>query len=150
MRFQKSCGVVVSAFLLATAGLAGLGFAHPRPGGPEFVVRVGAPPPLVIPAPPSLVVVPGTSIYVAPDVAGDMLFYQGYWWWLNDGRWYRSYSYNGPWRHIVHERVPRSFYGFHPGFRHTYRPYHHLHHDEVMGHWRQWEHERHGGRHHRR
>ena len=136
MEFKQCCFVAVGAIILATNGFVNEGYAYR--GGP--VVGIGIPvpimpmpPTIVISGPPELVVVPGTDVYVAPDVEGDMVFYQGYWWRLFDGRWYRSRSYDGGWMYM--ERgVPRAIYGFRPGFRHHYSGHQRLHYDEVRRH----------------
>jgi len=158
MDFKRSCVVAVGAILLATAGITNLGFAFPRPPGPVVpipippppgvVVEIPLPPPIAIPGPPEMVVVPGTNVYVAPDVEGDIVFHQGFWWRLYDGRWYRSRSYSGPWNHIAHARVPRVIFGLPPGFRHSYRENQRLHHEEVKRNWQRWEHEHHWEGHH--
>ena len=146
MKLQRSCGVMVGVFLLAS-GFVDQGYAYPGAYGPGIAISVPLPPPIVFSAPPELVVVPGTNVYVAPDIEGDVLFHQGLWWRLYDGHWYRSRSYGGPWRYIVRERVPPVIFGFSPGFRHAYRGSHRLHHGEVERNWRGWEQGRHGERH---
>jgi len=150
MDFQRFCVVAAGTVLLATTGLTDEGLARQRPYPAEIVIGVPLPPPIVIQVPPALVVVPGTNVYVAPDLEGDMLFHQGFWWWLYDGRWYRSRSYGGPWQYIIRERVPGVIFAFPPRFRYSYRNYHRLHHEEVMGNWQRWEHDRHWERPHNR
>jgi len=147
MSFQRSCVVVIGTILSALVGIATQGYAYPGSYGPGIVIPTPLPPPIVFSAPPQLVVVPGTSVYVAPDIEGDILFSQGVWWRLYDGRWYQSRSYGGPWRYIVRERVPPIIFGFHPGFRYSYRGYHRLHPGEVERNWRGWEHGHDGERH---
>ena len=143
MNFRHSCVVVFGAVILATIGSANWGLSRPGPLMAEIVVGVPLPPPIVIPSPPALVVVPRSNIYIAADVGGDILFTNGAWWWLYEGRWYQSYSYSGPWQYITRERVPRFLFDFRPGFRYSYRNYPRLRHEEVLGNWKRWEHERH-------
>lgn len=102
-------------------------------------------PPLVIPVPPGLVVIPESYVYYPPDVDADIFFYHGYWYRPHHGRWYRARHYNGPWRFIVIDRVPRTVIGVPPGFRHAprhgYAPYR-----DVRKNWRGWERDRHWDR----
>ena len=139
MSFRRSFGTI----FFATTILVNLGSAFSRPPGPEIVVGIPSPPPIIFRAPPALVVVPGTNVYVAADVEGDFLFNHGIWWWLYEGRWYRAYSYAGPWQYIPRERVPGFIFDFRPGFRYSYRNYPRLHHEEVLGNWQRWEHDHH-------
>jgi len=48
------------------------------------------PPPIVFPAPPEVIVIPETYVYVVPDIDVDLFFWNGFWWRLGEGRWYRS------------------------------------------------------------
>lgn len=102
-------------------------------------------PHLVIPTPPGLVVIPETYVYYPPDVGPDIFFYHGYWYRPYHGRWYRARHYNGPWRFIVIERVPRAViavpHGFRHGPRHAHVPY-----GQVKKNWRGWERDRHWDR----
>lgn len=147
MEFKKGCLVAVGAVILATTGLVNEGHAR----GPNIGIGIGigipvpVMPTIVISGPPELVVVPGTDIYVAPDVEGDILFYQGFWWRLFDGRWYRSPYYDRGWVYMDRGRVPRSFYGYHPGFRHEYRGYQRVHYDDVHRHWNDRRHDGYSG-----
>jgi len=112
----------------------------------EVNVTVNVPlPPLVIPAPPGLVVIPGSYVYYPPDVGVDIFFYHGYWYRPHHGHWYRSQGYNGPWRTIAVNRVPRAVYGIPPGFRHGPR-YEHVPYGQVKKNWRAWERDRHWDR----
>jgi hypothetical protein len=100
-------------------------------------------PKLFLPMPPPLVVVPGTYVYAAPDADADIAFYQGAWYRPHDGVWYIANGYNGPWRAMSPERVPRVLAGLPPNFRrvppgHERMPYGH-----VQKNWKTWEHEQH-------
>ena len=147
MKFRKGCLVAVGAMLLATTGFVSEGHAR----GPEIGIGIGigipvpVMPTIVVSGPPELVVVPGTNVYVAPDVEGDILFYQGFWWRLYDGRWYRSPYYDRGWVYMDRGRVPRSFYGYHPGFRHEYRGYQRVHYNDVHRNWNNRHQEGHPG-----
>jgi hypothetical protein len=67
------------------------------------------PPPVVVyrDAPP-IVVVPRTQVYVVRDTRCnyDFFRYGVYWFIWNDGYWYRSRSYRGPFRVIEERYVP--------------------------------------------
>ncbi|HBH87683.1 MAG TPA: hypothetical protein DDY17_08815 [Syntrophaceae bacterium] len=107
-------------------------------------VQVGLPP-LVIPAPPGLVVIPNTYVYYPPDQNMDIFFYHGYWYRPHHGYWYRARHYNGPWGHIVSNRVPRAVIAVPPGFRHG--PMHErVPYGQVKKNWRGWERDRHWDR----
>ena len=58
---------------------------------------------------PRLVVVPGYPVYYAPDVRGNYFFYDGLYWVFNvdDGYWYSSSWYNGPWVVVDPNSVPQ-------------------------------------------
>lgn len=82
-------------------------------------IGVPLPPPLVVPAPPAVVVLPGAlDVYVAPDIAVDLFFYNGWWWRPWGGRWYRSRYYDRGWGFFNH--VPRFYAGVDPGWRGFY------------------------------
>src|SRR6266581_2387283 len=62
-----------------------------------------------LPVYPELVVVPGYPVYYAPNVSGDYFFYDGLYWVFNvdDGQWYSSSWYNGPWVYVEPIYVPQ-------------------------------------------
>jgi hypothetical protein len=107
---------------------------------------ISLPPPIAFVAPPEVVVIPETYVYAAPDVDVNLFFYDGFWWRLWEGRWYRSSYYNSGWSY--YEGVP-DFYALVPhNWRIEYRE--HLwnghpwtyqrvtYHDLRRG-WRDWE-----------
>jgi len=62
----------------------------PTMAGVDINVSIGLPPPIVFEAPPNVIVMPDTSdVYVVPDIDVDMFFWNGWWWRLWEGRWYR-------------------------------------------------------------
>lgn len=141
---------------LFTAALLPAGFLYPTRSNAEVNVNITIPlPGLVIPAPPALVVIPGTYAYFAPDVDVDVFFYHGYWYRPYGGRWYIAGGYNGPWRYVDVQRVPRVLIDLPPTYRglppgHERMPY-----GQVRRNWRTWERERRwdndeGGREHGR
>ena len=58
---------------------------------------------------PNLVIVPGYPVYYAPTVTADYFFYDGFYWVFNveDGQWYSSSWYNGPWVFVEPLYVPQ-------------------------------------------
>jgi hypothetical protein len=114
----------------------------PVAGNAEVNVNITVPlPSLVIPAPPALVVIPGSYVYYPPDVNVDIFFFHGRWYRPYRGGWYFAAGYNGPWRAIRPERVPRAVIGIGPGFRGVSR-YERLPYDQVNRNWRTWERDR--------
>ncbi|MBF0559497.1 MAG: hypothetical protein HQL08_12045, partial [Nitrospirae bacterium] len=65
-----------------------LAFSAPAMAGINIDIGIALPPPVVFAAPPELIVLPGTYVYVAPDIADDIFFYNGWWWRPWEGRWY--------------------------------------------------------------
>jgi len=107
--------------LLFGAMLLALAISVPIPTMAGVEVRIGIPlpPPIVFSAPPVVVLLPHTGVYVAPDVAVDFFFSDGWWWRPWEGRWYRSRNYRSGWGY--YDGVP-SFYGRVPsGWRDEYR-----------------------------
>ena len=122
------------------------GLFVPMAGNAGVNVNVTLPlPGLVIPAPPALVVIPGSYVYYPPDVNVDMFFFRGRWYRPHRGGWYFANGYNGPWRVIRPDRVPRAVFGIQPGFRGVSR-YERLPYDQVNRNWRTWERDRHWSR----
>jgi hypothetical protein len=134
--------------VILSAALAVLILFSPMTSNAEVSVSVGiALPPLVFPGPPPLVVIPGsTYVYYPPEAGVDIFFYHGYWYRPYRGYWYRSGGYNGPWRGIAFERVPRAVMGVPPGFRRGPVAYEHVPYRDVRSHWQSWERERHWDR----
>jgi hypothetical protein len=86
-----------------------------------------------IPVFPRLVVVPGYPVYYAPDLRANYFFYDGLFWVFNvdDGYWYSSSWYNGPWVVVEPEFVPQ------PILVVPYRFYH-----VRPAYWRGWAYDR--------
>jgi len=102
----------------------------PQPVGGD---AYGSPPPIPFQAPPEVVVMPDTEdVYVVPDVAVDLFFWNGFWWRLWDGRWYRSPYYDHGWAY--YHNVPGFYFDVDPHWRTYYRE------NNWYGH--RWNHER--------
>ena len=102
--------------------LLALAFAAPIPANAGVDVSIGfsLPPPIVFSAPPEVIVMPDTiGVYVVPDIDADFFFWNGWWWRLWEGRWYRSRYYNRGW--AFYRDVPTFYYDVDPGWRRYYR-----------------------------
>ena len=96
--------------------------AGPIPAMAQVSISVGIslPPPIVFPAPPAVVVLPDTDdVYVVPDIDVEIFFWNGFWWRLWEGRWYRSRYYDRSWAYF--DSVPVFYYEIDPGWRVYYR-----------------------------
>ncbi len=93
------------------------GMPSPMPIRPPQ--RIPLPPPIVFAAPPEVIVIPETYVYVLPDVEVDLFFWNGWWWRLWEGRWYRSRFYNRGWGY--YDNVPSFYFDIDPGWRRHYR-----------------------------
>jgi hypothetical protein len=141
MRKNKFYFVLLSSFFYA------LVFFPLVSANAEVSVNIAVPlPRLVIPAPPPMLVIPGTYVYYPPDIGVDIFFYRGRWYRPYEGRWFIASGYNGPWRGIGIERVPRPVIGIPPGFRRGPVVYERVPYRDVRTHWRGWERERHWDR----
>lgn len=119
--------------LIPWSSLLALTVALPAARAEVNVYLGSAPPPpaIVFSSPPSMVLVPGTRVYVVR--AGDRPAYDYYrygstYYIYNDGYWYRSTAYNGPYRVIETRYVPRQIvtvrshpHGMPPGQAKKYR-----------------------------
>jgi hypothetical protein len=111
------------------------------PARADIEIRIGLPE-IVIKAPPVLVVVPGLYVYVAPDLPSDIAFYQGVWFRLHDGFWYRGSGYKGPWSKVPPGKVPGPLRGLRPGFRDQPRGADRMQSADVERNWQKWEKEK--------
>lgn len=107
----------LSALILALALTAGA--ALDAAADVRINVNLG-PPPVVVAEPPELVMIPGSYVYFVPAYDFDIFFYDGYWWSPRGERWYRSRSYDGPWRSVSRRNVPRQVYRVPKDYREVY------------------------------
>jgi len=125
-----------------------LGLAFPAQSAAGVNVEVTVPlPGLVISSPPVMLVIPGTYVYYPPDVREDIFFYHGHWYRPYRGQWFWATHYNGPWRGIAIEKVPRPVFGIPPHFRQIPPEHERMPYSTVQQNWRPWERERHWDRH---
>ena len=111
-------------------------------------VNVGTPlpPPIAFNAPPDVVALPDTNdVYACPEIGVDLFFYNGWWWRLWEGRWYRSHYYDRGWGYFNH--VPRFYSSIDPGWRgyyqnHSWRGhpwnYERIPHQQLQQNWKSW------------
>jgi hypothetical protein len=99
--------LICGSALAASALLIGpWGAAH----GVDVDVHIAIPPPphIVFEAEPQIVIVPQTHVHYVPAVTDyDMYRYGKYWYVNQDGYWYRSRSFKGPFKFVSHRHLPR-------------------------------------------
>ena len=127
-----------------------IGVSIPAMARAEVNVSIVLPPPIVFAAPPSLIVLPDTYVYVIPDSDADMFFYNGWWWRLWEGRWYRSHYYNQGWSY--YRNVTSFYFDVDPGWRGYYRDhnwyghpwnYERIPNQRLQQNWKGWQSNRH-------
>jgi hypothetical protein len=113
-------------------------------GGEGVNVTVGNNLPAIrFAAPPDLVVIPGTYVYMVPDIAVDVLYFQDYWWRPYEGRWYRSRDYKGPWSYVEPGRIPGGLRSLPQDYRQRLSPgYDRIPSRDVEKNWEKWEKEK--------
>jgi hypothetical protein len=114
-------------------------------------IGISLPPLIQFEAPPDVIVIPDTNyVYAVPDIDVDMYFWNGWWWRLWEGRWYRSHYYNRGWGY--YGNVPRFYYDVDPGWRRYYRDrnwyghrwdYRRIPNRQLQQNWRTWNNNRH-------
>ncbi len=116
----------------------------------DVTVSIALPPPIVFAAPPELIVIPDTYVYVVPDIDEDIFFWNGWWWRLWEGRWYRSHYYDRGWGY--YNNVPSFYFDVDPGWRGYYRDhnwyghrwnYERIPHQRLQQNWKGWQNDRH-------
>ena len=129
----------------------------PIPTMAEVNISVGIslPPPIVFEAPPDVIVLPDTNeVYVVPGIDVDIFFWNGWWWRLWEGRWYRSHYYNRGWGY--YNNVPSFYFDVDPGWRGYYRNHdwhgHRWNYERIPDrrlrqNWKSWQNNRHWERH---
>jgi hypothetical protein len=134
---KKSCLLVIGALLLVLTVSATHSEARVN-------VNIGVNLPAYrFATPPEVAVIPGTYVYMIPDIAMDILFFQGYWWRPYEGRWYRSRDYKGGYRYIEPRSVPRGLRALPQDYRHRLSPgYERIPQRDVQKNWKKWENEK--------
>ncbi len=138
--------------LLLGIMLAALAIVTPVPTTAGVSIGIGiALPPIVFAAPPAVIVLPDTNdVYVDPDINVDLFFWNGWWWRLWDGRWYRSHYYDRSW--VYFKRTPSFYFDVDPGWRGYYRDhmwrghrwnYERIPDRQLRQNWKSWHNSRH-------
>lgn len=81
----------------------------PLPAPAQVSIGIGLPHVSIginLPVYPDLVLVPGYPVYYAPYLSVNYFFYDGMYWVYQDGDWYASTWYNGPWWLVGPDEVP--------------------------------------------
>ena len=133
--------------LLGTLFLA-LASIAPNQAVAEVNISIGVslPPLIRFQAPPDVIVIPDTDyVYAVPGIDVDMYFWNGFWWRLWEGRWYRSHYYDRGWGY--YGNVPSFYFDVDPGWRTYYRDrnwyghrwdYQRIPYRSLQQNWRSW------------
>ncbi len=122
----------------------------PTKAGVDVRITIPLPPSIVFAAPPEVVVLPETNVYAVPDVDADIFFYNGWWWRLWEGRWYRSRTYRSGWGY--YKSVPSFYKKIPPDWRNDYREnrwrgyqwnHQRIPYQQLQRNWSNWEKSRH-------
>lgn len=84
-------------------------FLAPLPSSAQVGIRIWSPNLSIgihIPVYPTLVLIPGYPVYYAPHLSVNYFFYDGLYWVFEDGSWYASSWYDGPWAYVDPYDVP--------------------------------------------
>ena len=116
----------------------------------DISIGISLPPPIIFGAPPDVIVMPDTDdVYVVPDIDVDLFFWNGWWWRLWEGRWYRSRYYNRGWGYYTN--VPSFYFDVDPGWRGYYSDhnwyghrwdYERVPNRQLQQNWRSWQNNR--------
>ena len=110
-------------------------------------IPIPPPPPIPFAAPPQVIAMPETSgAYVDPDIDADLYFWNGFWWRLWEGRWYRSAYYDRDW--VYYDNVPSFYFNIDRHWRDYYRnhnwyghrwDYQRIPYERLQQNWRSWQ-----------
>ena len=90
------------------------------------------------------------DVYAIPDSDADLFFWNGWWWRLWEGRWYRSHYYDRAWGY--YNNVPSFYFDVDPGWRGYYRDhnwyghrwdYERIPNQQLRQNWKSWQNDRH-------
>lgn len=119
----------------------------PAMAGVDISVGIALPPQIAFEAPPDVIAMPETSgVYAVPEIDADLYFWNGFWWRLWEGRWYRSAYYDRDWAYF--DNVPSFYFDVDRHWRDYYRNHnwygHEWNHqripyDRLQQNWRGWQ-----------
>jgi len=140
---NKMKKLLLGTILLALATVVPI----PTMAAVDISIGISLPPPIVFEAPPEVIVMPETDgVYVAPDIDVDLFFWNGFWWRLWEGRWYRSAYYDRDWAY--YNNVPSFYFNIDPHWRGYYNNHnwygHHWNYERIpyqrfQQNWRNWQ-----------
>lgn len=102
------------------------------------MAEMPVPPVLGLKLPPELVPLPDINVYVIHDFDMDIAFYDGWWWRLHDGRWYKAADYNGAWGLVITRKVPEMLFTLPPGFRRNGLTGTRIPYGQLKKNWKRW------------
>ena len=103
-------------YFLTAVGVAGILFANsPILAYGEInshLIALGNRPSFYIDSPPTFIYVPELGYSVAVESPYDFIYYDNYYYLYDNGFWYNSSFYDGPWAVIIGERLPPLLRGY--------------------------------------
>jgi len=131
----KLCLLLIGALLLVLTGSATQSEA-------EVKERINLPT-IMFAGPAVVVLIPGTYVYMVPDIAEDVLFFQGYWWRPYEGHWYRSRDYKArSWHYVEPRRIPRELIALPRDSRNRLAGSERIPLKDLQKNWQKWEKEK--------
>jgi hypothetical protein len=103
--------LLMAAVALATVGFAAIPASSTAATSVGVSINIGDPyrgGALHFRSEPDVVLVPDTRVYYVRDYDYDVYRYGSYWYFIDDGRWYRARSYRGPFMYIHETSVPHA------------------------------------------
>jgi hypothetical protein len=103
--------LLMTAVACATVGFAALPASSMAATSVGVSINIGDPyrgAALHFRSEPDVVLVPDTRVYYVRDYDYDVYRYGSYWYFIDDGRWFRARSYRGPFVYIHETSVPRA------------------------------------------
>ena len=102
-------------YILTAVGIAGILIANSpnvtHAAGNEPLLALGSRPSIYIDAPPTFIYVPELGYSVAVESPYDFMYYDNYYYLYDNGSWYSSSFYDGPWLVMMEDRLPPSLRG---------------------------------------
>jgi hypothetical protein len=112
--------LLITAAAFATLGLAVLHVPSTASTRVGVSINIGDPyrgAALHFRSEPDVVLVPNTRVYYVRDYGYDVYRYGRYWYFIDNGRWYRARTHRGPFLYIHTSTVPRSIVQVPPRYR---------------------------------
>jgi hypothetical protein len=113
-----------SLYAFAAAALLAATITMPAQAATDIHVSIGGPSAgatLVFHSQPRVVMIPDSRVYYVQNYDYDLYRYGGYWYYVDDGYWYRAASWQGPFMQVRVSTVPRTLVGVPLRYRHHWR-----------------------------